>query len=62
VNGQEVARRKLESTNLLTLGWFHYTDASTARIRNVVYRGQWPTELPPIDQQQLAPAGTAQPD
>jgi hypothetical protein len=61
VNDQEVARRKLESTNLRTLGWFHYTDASTARIRNVVYRGKWPTELPPIDQQQLA-TGARAPD
>ncbi|MCI0359346.1 MAG: DUF1583 domain-containing protein, partial [Planctomycetaceae bacterium] len=61
VNGQEVARRKLEASNLRTLGWFHYTDASTARIRNVVYRGQWPTQLPPIDQQQLA-AAAAKPD
>ena len=45
VNGQEVARRRLERANLRTLGWFHYADVATARIRNVVYRGQWPTDL-----------------
>jgi hypothetical protein len=56
VNGQEVVRRRLERANQRTLGWFHYTDVATARIRNVVYRGQWPTEVPAAAEQQLAAA------
>jgi hypothetical protein len=56
VNGQEVARRKLESTNQRVFGLFRYADATSARVRQVVYRGQWPMALPALDKQELAVA------
>jgi hypothetical protein len=54
VNGSEVGRRKLEPTNQRTLGLFRFADVSAVRVRNVVYRGKWPTELPPLDRQELS--------
>jgi hypothetical protein len=62
VNGQEVARRTLEPTNQRTLGWFHYADVAAARIRNIVYRGQWPADVPPLSQQELATGPTNRSD
>ncbi len=54
INGQTVARRELDPGNLRTLGWFHFSDSAEARLRNIVYRGQWPTELPAVERQELA--------
>jgi tetratricopeptide (TPR) repeat protein len=59
VNGQEVARRTLESTNQRVFGLFRFADATSARVRQVVYRGQWPTVLPALDKQELATAPPA---
>jgi hypothetical protein len=56
VNGVEVARRQLEPTNQRIFGLFRYSDASAARVRSVVHRGQWPTELPALADQKLATA------
>jgi hypothetical protein len=56
VNGAQVARRKLEGTNQRTFGLFRYADVSGVRVRNIVYRGQWPLELPPVAKQELAAA------
>ncbi|HET6406459.1 MAG TPA: DUF1583 domain-containing protein, partial [Chthoniobacteraceae bacterium] len=54
VNGEEVAEHKLEPTNQRLFGLFRYSDSTSARVRNVVYRGNWPTTLPSINDQQLA--------
>jgi hypothetical protein len=54
LNGKKVAEHKLEPTNQRLFGLFRYSDATAARVRNVVYRGNWPTMLPSIDDQQLA--------
>jgi hypothetical protein len=54
VNGEEVARRTLESTNQRVFGLFHYKDVSAVRVRGVVHRGKWLTELPPVEKQELA--------
>jgi len=35
-------------------GLFHYSDRSTARVRNGTWTGNWPRELPPVDEQTLA--------
>src|SRR5690606_12049058 len=43
-----------ESENLRTFGLFHYTDQTEARVRNLRWRGQWPRELPPLAEQELA--------
>jgi len=35
-------------------GLFHYADQTEARVRGVTYRGDWPRELPSVEEQQLA--------
>lgn len=55
LNGVEVYQRPLESNNQRTFGLFHYTDDAGVRVRNVVYRGDWPKALPPAELL-LAPA------
>jgi hypothetical protein len=54
LNGQLVYERRLESTNQRTFGLFHFADQTEARVRNVVWRGTWPRQLPPVAQQELA--------
>jgi hypothetical protein len=54
VNDQEVATLALEPSSQRVFGLFHYRDASEARVRNVVLRGSWPTQVPPLDEQHLA--------
>lgn len=57
LNGQPVYRRKLEPTNQRTFGLFHYADRGEARVRNVVWKGDWPRELPSVQDQELAGEG-----
>ena len=54
LNGQAIYRRELEASNQRTFGFFHYADRTEARIRNVVWRGDWPKQLPAIEHQELA--------
>ena len=55
VNQKEMATVEIvHSTSQRYPGLFRYADQSNAKVRNVKYRGQWPTELPAIDQQELA--------
>jgi len=58
VNGTEVAS---DTTGLPTgerfFGLFRYSDQTECRVRNLVYRGAWPTTLPEVAQQQLAYSG-----
>ncbi len=54
LNGQLVYERPIEPTNQRLFGLFHYADQTTARVRHVVYRGQWPRQLPPVEKQELA--------
>ncbi|MDB5348458.1 MAG: tetratricopeptide repeat protein [Schlesneria sp.] len=54
LNGNPVFTREIEPTNLRHFGFFHYANESNVRVRNVRYRGDWPTELPGVDQQDLA--------
>lgn len=49
-----VYERGLDSTNQRTFGLFHYSDQTEAQIRNVTWRGNWPTTLPAPESQQLA--------
>ena len=35
-------------------GLFRYSDKTKCRVRNLVYRGNWPKTLPPVEEQQLA--------
>ena len=55
VNGTAVAEHALqEPLTARFFGLFRYVDSMRCRVRNIVYRGDWPKELPSIDQQQLA--------
>lgn len=54
LNGQLIYQRPLEITNQRQFGLFHFADQGEARVRDVVWRGDWPRQLPPVDQQELA--------
>jgi hypothetical protein len=54
LNGDKVVEYRLTPGNDRTFGLFHFEDRSEVRVRNVVYRGQWPTRLPALDEQELA--------
>ena len=53
LNGESVYERKLESTNQRTFGLFHYSDQTEARVRNIVWRGDWPKQIPKLHEQEL---------
>lgn len=54
VNGQEVCQHALAISEQRSFGLFHFADETEARVRNVVWRGDWPKELPPVAEQELA--------
>lgn len=54
LNGQLIYERPLEPTNQRTFGLFHFSDWSTLLVRRVVWRGDWPRELPSLADQELA--------
>ena len=54
LNDQAIYERALEPTNQRTFGLFHFADETQARVRNVVWKGDWPRELPPLSEQELA--------
>jgi hypothetical protein len=58
LNDKLIYERKLESTNQRTFGLFHYADRTEALVRNVVWKGDWPRELPSVAEQELAGEGT----
>jgi len=58
LNGQEVYERELEPTNQRTFGLFHYADRTGSRVRNIVWKGDWPGSLPAVNEQELAGEGT----
>lgn len=53
LNGEAVYERKLEATNQRTFGLFHYSDQTEARVRNIVWRGSWPKQIPKLHDQEL---------
>jgi hypothetical protein len=58
LNGELVYRSELEPTNQRRFGLFYWSDQTEARVRNVIWRGDWPRELPSVESQELAGAGT----
>ena len=58
LNGEVVFARKLEPTNQRDFGLFYFADESEARVRGVVYRGDWPKALPADVVQGLAADAT----
>ncbi len=57
LNGELVYECKIDPANQRTFGLFHYADRTEARVRNIVWRGDWPGELPSPADQQLAGEG-----
>ncbi|MFT5327112.1 MAG: hypothetical protein ACI8P0_005000 [Planctomycetaceae bacterium] len=54
LNDVHIYERRLEAGNQRNFGVFHYADRSQAVFRNVVWRGDWPKELPTVYEQELA--------
>jgi hypothetical protein len=55
VNGEQVAARTVnEPRNERFFGFLRFINQSEMRVRNAKYRGDWPKELPPVSQQELA--------
>ena len=55
VNGTAVASHTVtERRNERFFGLFRYSNQTQCRVRNLVYRGDWPKTLPAVDDQQLA--------
>lgn len=54
LNGIKVYERDLQVTNQRTFGLFHFADQTEARVRSVVYSGNWPQKIPDVTQQELA--------
>ena len=46
LNDAIIYERPVESTNARTFGLFHFADETEARVRNIVYRGDWPKAVP----------------
>ena len=53
LNGTEVYRRNLERTNQRNFGFFCYLDEEQVRVRNVVWRGDWPQQVPLPEEQEF---------
>lgn len=55
VNGTQVAKQTISMPpGERFFGFFRYSDKTECRVRNLTYRGEWPKELPPVADQQLA--------
>ncbi len=55
VNGAEAATATVtEKPNFRQFGLFRYSNLTRSRVRKLIYRGQWPKELPPLESQDLA--------
>lgn len=53
LNGEAIYERLLETTNQRTFGLFHYSDETEARVRNIVWSGNWPKQIPELHDQEL---------
>lgn len=54
LNDVQIYERSLEASNQRNFGLFHYADRSQAVVKNVVWRGDWPKQLPSMYDQELA--------
>jgi hypothetical protein len=54
LNDVPVFAGPLDRNQTRSFGFFHYADRTEARIRNVVWKGNWPTRFPEPTQQSLA--------
>lgn len=54
LNGELIFERPVDPCNQRTFGLFYFADESQARVRNLVWKGNWPREVPPLTEQELA--------
>ena len=54
VNGQEAGKGTITPENNRQFGLFRYSERNQCRVRNVIWRGDWPKSIPPIANQELA--------
>ncbi|MBI1314351.1 DUF1583 domain-containing protein [bacterium] len=54
LNEQSIYRGPIDPASQRTFGLFHWGEQTEARVRNIVWRGDWPKSLPPVDEQELA--------
>ncbi len=59
LNDQPIYRDAVDPANQRTFGLFHWGDRTEARVRNIVWRGDWPKTLPPVAEQELASGNLA---
>lgn len=53
LNGELVYQREIEATNQRHFGLFHYADQTDLRVREIVWRGEWPRRVPRLGEQEL---------
>lgn len=54
LNDERIHEQILDAGNQRNFGLFHYADQSRAVVRHVVWRGDWPRELPSMYDQELS--------
>ncbi len=54
LNDQPIFQRTLEPSNMRRFGLFHFPGQTEARVRNLVWTGEWPKQLPGLQDQELA--------
>lgn len=58
LNGEQIYQRALEPVNQRHFGFFYYSDQQELRVRNLVWKGNWPRVLPTPGDDELAGEGT----
>ncbi len=53
INGQSVFEGSVKEHSDRNFGFFYYADATEARIRNVILKGDWPKVVPAVPEQEL---------
>lgn len=54
LNNETIYERPVDPDNMKTFGLFRYAGDTEARVKSVIYRGDWPRSLPSIKEQELA--------
>jgi len=54
LNGQSILATDLDASNQRQFGVFHFANETEVKVRNIIYKGNWPTTLPSIEQQELS--------
>ena len=54
LNGKDVYDANVPAWNQRQFGLFHYANQTDVRVRNVIYRGEWPKTLPEWKDQELS--------